>query len=186
MTIQFKSLESATKAAVELHGYAFQPISKTTLHIEFVPASIVPNLIEQEESAWKNGRKQLTISITSVPTGEGYEGTDKSIQVVPVKVPGANVPGRRIPGLANAPPPPTPLRATPGIAGIGGVPVIPSKNPRVPLVVPGAIAPPAGPRVMGSRPTEKQERTTRPNRETRGFLKTKTKPVLFYREATHR
>jgi hypothetical protein len=82
--------------------------------------------------------------------------------------------------LANAPPPPMPIRAMPGIAGIGGMPVIPPRNARGPVVPPGNA--PTGPRTMGPGPRG-QEPLVKPERETRGFLRTKTRPVLFYREA---
>jgi hypothetical protein len=123
----------------------------------------------------------MRLVIQTVPLGQGHEGSSREVTVVQAKT-GGNAPGKRVPGLANAPPPPTPFRARPGVAGIGGAAVVPSRAAGAVSSVPiGQAAVPG--RVSVLPGAVRQVAIVKPERETRGFLRTRTRPVLFYREA---
>lgn len=122
----------------------------------------------------------MNLVIQTVPLGEGYEGTSRKVEVVPAKAGGVGVQGRRVPGLANAPPPPTPFRARPGVAGIGGTVTVPPRVTGPVGAVPSRYDIAQGKTTVPKAGAAKQDV---PARETRGFLRTRTRPVLFYREA---
>jgi hypothetical protein len=164
---------------------SFQPVAKTTLHVEFVPSSLVPSLITEEDAAWKDGRKQMTLVIKTVPVGEGYQGTSRKVEVIDARPPGGmpNGQGRRAP---PGPPPFMPARAMPGVSGIGGVAVTGAKGRlggRGAPIVAGVNATPVGFRVPPNGPIGRDGLQNGPVRETRGFKKTTTRPVIFWREA---
>ena len=95
------------------------------------------------------------------------------------------MPGRRVPGLAHAPPPPTPFRARPGVAGIGGAAVVQGRTTGAVNSIPigQATNAVAGKGMSSAGPARQVVAPGKPERETRGFMRTRTRPVLFYREA---
>jgi hypothetical protein len=126
----------------------------------------------------------MSLVIQTVPLGQGYDGSSRKVAVVQAKT-GGNVPGRRVPGLAHAPPPPTPFRARPGVAGIGGAAVVQGRTTGAVNSIPigQAANAVAGKGMTSAGPARQVVAPVKPERETRGFMRTRTRPVLFYREA---
>lgn len=195
---QYTTDASALAAATAIEGTIFPPDHGQPLSVHFLPPSIVPDLITRERSAWSAGRQRLELHITrhtrgtNIPEGV-HESEGVRFELGPPRTLAqvAQQQGRFIPGLASAVPlgikpvlppqrGPPPARGPMGIIrsqlgasanGAGG-----GAN-SVPL---GAgLGAGAGPAARQPPPHIDRQRVE----PSRGYRKTVTRPVLFWREA---
>ena len=69
----FPSTPLALAAAKGVEGDKWAEGNNAVLHVEFIPADRVRDLVEREEAAWANGRQKLSLRIEK--TSSGYDFT---------------------------------------------------------------------------------------------------------------
>ena len=174
----FDGAEEALRAAQRIEGDVWPEVTGAALHVEFIPEEEVTRLVEKEEEAWLNGRRNMDLEVRK-------EGDNWAFELVPT--------GGASRG-ANAPPPPPPVprgaRPDAGYAGRNGAgrPMLSGANAigRAPANAD------LGPRSRNGGPRDTFARAPPPHRADQGRYgapssrpferRTRSRPVLVWRE----
>jgi hypothetical protein len=98
----FPSTSLGLAAAERIEGETWPDGTGGALHVEFIPADRVRELVEREEAAWANGRQKLSLAIEKTASGFGFA------------LNGGGSLGPRAGAVANGRPPPFG-----GVTGVG-------------------------------------------------------------------